>query len=97
MNGYMDAITQPILDSDGMVIKYIGDASMHIHNAPIEDKYHLRTAVRTGLNMLKAVEKFNEQIIAEGRPPIGMGAGINTGLGYIGEMGSTARHSYDIL
>ena len=31
MNGYMDAITQPILDADGMVIKYIGDASMHIH------------------------------------------------------------------
>ena len=27
MNGYMDAITQPILDADGMVIKYIGDAS----------------------------------------------------------------------
>jgi adenylate cyclase len=97
MNGYMDAITQPILDSEGMVIKYIGDASMHIHNAPIEDKDHPRTAVRTGLNMLKAVEKFNEQIVAEGRPPIGMGAGINTGLGYIGEMGSTARHSYDIL
>lgn len=97
MNGYMDAITQPILDSDGMVIKYIGDASMHIHNAPIEDKYHPRTAVRTGLNMLKAVKKFNEQIVADGRPPIGMGAGINTGLGYIGEMGSTARHSYDIL
>ena len=26
-----------------------------------------------------------------------MGAGINTGLGYIGEMGSTQRHSYDVL
>jgi adenylate cyclase len=26
-----------------------------------------------------------------------MGAGINTGLGYIGEMGSTKRHSYDVL
>ena len=37
MNSYMDAITQPILDADGMVIKYIGDASMHVHNAPIED------------------------------------------------------------
>jgi len=97
MNGYMDAITQPILDADGMVIKYIGDASMHIHNAPSEDPHHPRTAVRTGLDMLKAVEKFNDKIVAEGRPPIGMGAGINTGLGYIGEMGSTARHSYDIL
>ena len=97
MNGYMDAITQPILDANGMVIKYIGDASMHIHNAPIEDADHPKTAVRTGLNMLKAVEKFNDQIVAEGRPAIAMGAGINTGLGYIGEMGSSARHSYDIL
>jgi adenylate cyclase len=98
MNGYMDAITQPVLDADGMIIKYIGDASMHIHNAPIEDPNHPATAVRTGLKMLKAVEKFNEEIvIPQGRPPVGMGAGINTGLGYIGEMGSTARHSYDVL
>src|SRR5210317_218692 len=97
MNGYMDAITQPILDSDGMVIKYIGDASMHIHNAPIDDPHHPRTAVETGLAMLKAVEKFNDKIVAEGRPPVGMGAGINTGLGYLGEMGSTKRHSYDVV
>ena len=97
MNGYMDAITQPVLDANGMIIKYIGDASMPIHNAPIEDNDHPKTAVQTGLNMLKAVEKFNEKITAEGRPPVGMGAGINTGLGYIGEMGSTKRHSYDVL
>jgi adenylate cyclase len=98
MNGYMDAITQPVLEANGMIIKYIGDASMHIHNAPIEDANHAKTAVATGLRMLKAVEKFNKEvIIPQGRPPVGMGAGINTGLGYIGEMGSTARHSYDVL
>ena len=97
MNGYMDAITQPILDADGMVIKYIGDASMHIHNAPMDDPDHPKSAVQTGIQMLRAVDKFNNKIVKEGRPPIGMGAGINTGLGYIGEMGSTARHSYDIL
>ena len=97
MNGYMDAITQPILDADGMVIKYIGDASMHVHNAPIDDPNHPKTAVQCGLDMLKAVEIFNDKITKEGRPPVGMGAGINTGLGYLGEMGSTARHSYDVL
>ena len=97
MNGYMDAITQPILDADGMVIKYIGDASMHVHNAPIDDPNHPRTAVQCGLDMLEAVETFNDKITAEGRPPVGMGAGINTGLGYLGEMGSTLRHSYDVL
>ena len=97
MNGYMDSITEPVLKANGMVIKYIGDASMHIHNAPMEDKDHPKTAVQTGLNMLQSVEKFNEKITSEGRPPIGMGAGINTGLGYLGEMGSTERHSYDVL
>jgi len=97
MNGYMDAITQPVLDADGMIIKYIGDASMHVHNATNDDPDHPRSAVQTGLNMLKAVEKFNEKITSEGRPPIGMGAGINTGLGYLGEMGSSSRHSYDVL
>ena len=97
MYGYMDAITQPVLDADGMIIKYIGDASMHVHNAPIDDPHHQKTAVQTGLAMLKAVEKFNEKIMLEGRPPIGMGAGINSGLGYLGEMGSTSRHSYDVL
>ena len=98
MNGYMDAITQPVLNNNGMIIKYIGDASMHIHNAPIDDPAHAYTSVLTGLQMLRAVEKFNETvIIPQGRPPVGMGAGINTGLGYIGEMGSTKRHSYDVL
>ena len=97
MNGYMDAITEPVLDAKGMIIKYIGDASMHIHNAPIDDPQHPKSAVQTGLNMLKAVEQFNKKITSEGRPPIGMGAGINTGLGYLGEMGSTKRHSYDVL
>jgi adenylate cyclase len=98
MNGYMDAITQPVLDADGMIIKYIGDASMHIHNAPIDDPHHAKTAIATGLKMLKAVDKFNEEVvIPEGRPAVGMGWGCNTGLGYIGEMGSTKRHSYDVL
>jgi len=97
MNGYMDAITQPVLDADGMIIKYIGDASMHIHNAPIDDPHHAKTAVATGLKMLKAVKQFSIALEAKGRPGVKMGAGINTGLGYIGEMGSTKRHSYDVL
>lgn len=70
---------------------------MHVHGAPNDDPEHPASAVRTGLNMLRAVEEFNERITAQGRPPIGMGAGINTGIGFLGEMGSTKRHSFDVL
>ena len=97
MNGYMDAISQPMLDNKGMVIKYVGDASMHIHGAPIEDPNHARTIVRVGLDMLDKVDEYTKLMEAQGLPPAAMGWGCNSGIGFIGEMGSTERHSYDIL
>ena len=97
MNGYMDAISRPIMDNKGMVIKYVGDASMHIHGAPIDDPNHARTIVAVGLQMLDAVDAYTKEMEAQGLPPAAMGWGCNTGIGFIGEMGSTDRHSYDIL
>jgi len=97
MNGYMDAISKPIMDNKGMVIKYVGDASMHIHGAPIDDPNHARTIVQVGLEMLDAVDEYTKLMEAQGLPPAAMGWGCNTGIGFIGEMGSTDRHSYDIL
>ena len=97
MNGYMDAISKPIMDNKGMVIKYVGDASMHIHGAPVEDPNHARTIVAVGLQMLDAVDAYTKEMEAQGLPPAAMGWGCNTGIGFIGEMGSTDRHSYDIL
>jgi adenylate cyclase len=97
MNSYMDSISEPVLRSDAMIIKYIGDATMHIHNAPIDDDKHATNAIKTVLNMLSAVDKFNEHLVEQGKPEIGMGAGVNTGPAFVGEIGSKQRHSYDVL
>ena len=97
MNGYMDSISRPIIDNNGMVIKYVGDASMHIHGAPIDDANHAHTIVKVGLEMLDAVDAYTKEMEAQGLPPAAMGCGCNTGVGFIGEMGSTERHGYDIL
>ena len=97
MNGYMDSISRPMLDNNGMIIKYVGDASMHIHGAPIEDPNHARTIVAVGLEMLDKVDEYTKIMEAQGLPPAAMGWGCNSGIGFIGEMGSTERHSYDIL
>ena len=68
-----------------------------IHGAPIEDPNHARTIVAVGLQMLDAVDAYTKEMEAQGLPPAAMGWGCNTGIGFIGEMGSTDRHSYDIL
>lgn len=97
MNDYMDAISGPILKNDGCLIKYIGDASLHVHGAPLDDPHHAVNAVKTGLEMISAVETFNQELDRRGKPRIGMGVGVNTGPTLIGNIGSKARFGYDVL
>jgi len=100
MNRYMTAIAEPILRNNGCLIKFIGDASLHVHGAPIQeaqDPDHAHAAVRTGLEMIHAVELFNIELEREGKPRVGMGLGINTGPTLIGNIGSKDRFGYDVL
>jgi adenylate cyclase len=97
MNRYMDALSKPVIKNGGCIIKFIGDASLHVHNAPVDDNDHPVTAVRTALEMIKAIEEFNKELQAEGRPPVGMGAGVNTGPTLIGNIGANDRYGYDVL
>ena len=100
MNRYMTAIAEPILRNNGCLIKFIGDASLHVHGAPIQEEQdpdHAHAAVRTGLEMIHAVDLFNVELEKEGKPRVGMGLGINTGPTLIGNIGSKDRFGYDVL
>lgn len=97
MNRYMTAMTAKILDNQGTLDKYIGDAQMAFWNAPLDNQHHARDAVRTALEMLGSLESFNAEIAAEGVPPFGMGLGINTGTCVVGNMGSVHRFDYTCL
>ena len=106
INAYMTAITEPVMANDGTIIKYIGDASMHIHGAPLDDEHHARTAVQTALDMIQACEDFNEHrlqaaldTVDPGPLPakVGLGAGVNTGKILVGNIGSEKKLGYDCL
>jgi adenylate cyclase len=97
LNEYMTAISEPVFRNDGTLIKFIGDASLSVHGAPLDDPEHAVTAVRTALEMIRAVEQFNKHLSSIGKPPVGMGAGVNTGLTLIGNIGSKDKFGYDVL
>lgn len=97
MNDYMTALSVPVLKNNGTLIKFIGDASLHVHGAPLDDPDHAYTAVVTAQQMIKAIEQFNVELVASGRPPVGMGAGVNTGETLIGNIGSKEKFGYDVL
>lgn len=97
MNRYMTAMTKRIIENEGTLDKYIGDAQMAFWNAPLDDPNHAKNAVATGLAMLEDLEKFNAEIQLEGTPPFGMGLGINTATVVVGNMGSDQRFDYTCL
>ena len=97
MNRYMTAMTSKIIENEGTLDKYIGDAQMAFWNAPLDDKDHAVNAVKTGLVMLEDLDEFNKEIAHENIPAFGMGLGINTGDVVVGNMGSVQRFDYTCL
>ena len=97
MNRYMTAMTAKIIENEGTLDKYIGDAQMAFWNAPLDDPEHAKHAVKTALQMMESLNEFNAEIIAEGIPAFGMGLGINTGTVVVGNMGSSQRFDYTAL
>jgi adenylate cyclase len=97
MNRYMTVMTRAILENNGTLDKYIGDAQMAFWNAPLDNNKHALDAVRTAFQMLKDLETFNEEVKSEGVPAFGMGLGINTATVVVGNMGSDQRFDYTCL
>ena len=97
MNRYMTAMTAKIIENEGTLDKYIGDAQMAFWNAPLDTPNHAKMAVKTALEMMESLDAFNKEITAEGIPPFGMGLGINTGTVVVGNMGSSQRFDYTCL
>lgn len=97
MNRYMTAMTRKILENDGTLDKYIGDAQMAFWNAPLDETQHCKDAVKAALEMLGSLDAFNKEVTAEGIPAFGMGLGINTGTVVVGNMGSEQRFDYTCL
>ena len=97
MNRYMTVMTRAILENNGTLDKYIGDAQMAFWNAPLDNNKHALDAVRTAFQMLKDLETFNEEVKREGIPAFGMGLGINTATVVVGNMGSDQRFDYTCL
>jgi adenylate cyclase len=90
-------MTNLVLDSGGMLDKYIGDAIMAVYGAPLEVPDHAARACQTALAMLRALGPLNAGFIRRDLPPVHVGIGLSTGPMSVGNMGSQARFDFTVL
>jgi len=89
LNSYLGIMVEEIWHEEGTLTAFMGDALMAIFNAPLLQEDHALRAVRAAWNMRKAVQKYQQDQPQE--TPLAFGFGVNTGLGVVGNLGSTGR------
>ena len=103
INHFLTPMTNAIIDHNGTIDKYIGDAIMAFWNAPLHDPHHEINACAAALEMLHRVETLNRQREQQAHDagqqfiPIKIGVGINSGRCVVGNMGSDLRFNYSVL
>lgn len=97
MNRLLTPLTGAIHQHQGTIDKYMGDAIMAFWGAPLHDEQHAERALAGAFAMLEALETINEEFVAEGKPALAMGVGLNTGPMSVGNMGSSFRMAYTVM
>ena len=103
LNEYLTPMTDAILDREGTIDKYMGDAIMAFWNAPLDDPDHAAHAVESALEMRETLVALNEgwrsRAEAEERPfkPVRFGIGLNSGECCVGNLGSLRRFDYSAI
>jgi adenylate cyclase len=103
MNRLLTPLTNTIVDHEGTIDKYIGDAVMAFWNAPLSVPHHEVKACAAALAMIDCLEVLNrerrEEATSAGQPflPFRIGIGINTGRCVVGNLGSDLRFNYSVL
>jgi len=103
LNEYMNGMADIVLDHEGIVDKFIGDAVMAVFGVPIprttpeEISRDAIAAVSCAVEMGKKLRSLNRQWQIEGKPTVSMRVGIATGEVVTGSLGSSQRMDYTTL
>ena len=80
MDRFFETASEVLMDHEAFVDKYVGDEVMAFFMPAFTDEHHAERAIQAGKALLGAVAALD--------PPVPVGAGVNTGVAFIGTVGS---------
>ncbi len=95
LNQYLAAAADAILEQEGTVDKFMGDAVMAWFNAPIPQPDHTLRAVRAALKIRQAIQALHEKMPSGAK--LDYGLGIHFGEAVLGLIGTEKRIDYTAI
>ncbi|MDR3343288.1 MAG: HAMP domain-containing protein [Treponema sp.] len=97
LNRYFSGQVDIIMNRQGIVDKYIGDAIMAFWGAPVKHDDDALQSILSGLDMIDALSGFNEHQRQIGKPEFHIGIGISYGIVTVGNIGSERKMDYTVI
>jgi len=97
LNEYYGVMIDITFKYEGALDKFFGDGLMAYWNAPLDQDKPALKAVACALEMQKALGHLNKKRQTEGKDPIYIGIGINSGEAIAGNIGSMERMEYTVI
>jgi adenylate cyclase len=97
LNSHRQAMNAAILNQDGTVMQYVGDAVMAVFGAPDPQPDHARRAIRAALDMHARQRELDTTWAGLGLAPFGLGIGLSTGEVAAALLGSAERLEYTLV
>jgi len=94
---HLTAMAEVVLSHGGTLDKFSGDAVMAVFGAPDPLPDHPERALRCALAMQARQTELNAEDARDGKPPLGLGIGVNTGTVVAGTIGGGGRLAYTVL
>ena len=94
LNGYFARMSDAIIDNRGHISTFIGDGILAFYGTLEPNPWQSNDALYTALAMREQIDEYNEELTAEGLPPLGIGVGIHRGIGVAGLVGSPQRMEF---
>ena len=91
INAYLSRMEPAIIENQGFIDKYIGDAIMALFSGIADD------AVKAGIAMLQRLAEYNRHRVKSGNIPLKIGIGINTGSLMLGTVGGQHRMDSTVI
>lgn len=97
LNRYFGGMVDIIMNHDGVVDKFIGDAIMAIYGAPISHGNDALSSILSAIEMCESLGKFNERQRVLHSPEFAIGVGIAHGIVTVGNIGCEKKMNYTVI
>jgi adenylate cyclase len=95
LNGYFDAMSEPVVRHGGEILKFIGDGMLAIF--PLSQPQACANLLRAVAEARLAMAALNEQNSGTGRAPLNYGIGVHVGDVMYGNIGSRSRLDFTVI